>query len=94
MSAVSARARAQLASIQDEFIAPLVERIEDLSRDVGRLGAERGAAVAERDRLRDEALQLQRAQELSRAAPMRPGEAERVGVGHGVLRPWWRFWER
>ena len=94
VSAVSASARAQLASIRDEFIAPLVVRIEDLSRDVGRLGAERDAAVDERDRLRDEVTQLQRAQEVSRVATMHPGEAEGERVGHGVPRPWWRFWDR
>ena len=53
--------RAQLEAIRDEFITPLVNRIEELSRETGRLaGAERQAMLQaetleqERDELRGE----------------------------------------
>ena len=52
--AVSPTAMAQLEVIRDQWLAPLVARIEELSHDNGRLQAERNALAADRDRLAEE----------------------------------------
>ena len=45
-------ATAQLEAIRDQWLRPLVDRIEELSRENGRLEAERDALRVERDMLR------------------------------------------
>ncbi len=69
-------ARARLTDMRGACIAPLVERIEELSRDVGRLGPERDAAREERGQLRAEVDRLHRDQEQVSIG---------VGVTVGVL---------
>jgi hypothetical protein len=46
--AMTAAARRQVAAIRDEFVLPLVERIGELERDLGRVTAERDAEVRRR----------------------------------------------
>src|SRR5215211_1307038 len=52
LAAVNPQARAQLEAIRDEWLSPLVTRIEELSRENGRLEADRDAAHHERNELR------------------------------------------
>ncbi len=47
--AVSPTARSQLEAIRDEWLAPLVDQIREQAEEIGRLQAERSAAVRERD---------------------------------------------
>ncbi|MDP9470953.1 MAG: helix-turn-helix domain-containing protein [Chloroflexota bacterium] len=47
--AVSPAARSQLEAIRDEWLAPLVDQIREQAEEIGRLQAERSAAVRERD---------------------------------------------
>ncbi len=49
--AVSPAARSQLEAIRDEWLAPLVAQIREQAEEIGRLQAERSAAVRERDDL-------------------------------------------
>ena len=102
---VSDAARAQLAAIRDEFVAPLVDRIGSLERENGRLEAERDQAARQRDELRAQVERL-RAEEASRTQPEPPGAAERPEPASGPRRcvppseylasaPWWRrLWRR
>jgi hypothetical protein len=58
---IPAAARAQLAAIRDEFVAPLVEQIREQAERIGRLEAERDAlwATVERLEAEQEAAQTQ-----------------------------------
>ena len=78
---VSPEARSQLEAIRDEWLTPLVTRIEALSRDLGRV-------EQERDQLRVALERLQVSRDLATEHP-----AEQVSPEHRP-RPWWRFWER
>jgi excisionase family DNA binding protein len=94
----------QLAALVEPFTAPLVERIEELARENGRLQAERDAAVKASEALREEnaflrAVHDQRTTSIS-------GQGEAIGPEptpdasktsapqRAVQRSWWRFWER
>jgi len=75
---VSQAARAQLEAIRDEFITPLVARIEELSRETGRLAeAERWEsnrallAEQERDELRAEVELLREIRQTANVVPFR-----------------------
>jgi excisionase family DNA binding protein len=81
--AVSPAARSQLEAIRDEWLRPMMERNEELARQLGRV-------EQERDQLRVEVDRLYAATEPSAA----PGEAERQNMSHTAARPWWRFWDR
>ncbi len=90
---VSDLARQQLATIRDEWLAPLIARLGELERENGRLTAERDdlrrrveAAEAERDRLT-----------AAQGAQDGPGAPETLSVAHeaasgawGRLKRWWR----
>ena len=80
-TAVSSAARSQLEAIRDEWLTPLVTRIEELSRDLGRV-------EQERDQLRAE---LERVPVSRDAATEHP--AEQAPTEHRP-RSWWRLWER
>jgi len=80
---------AQLEAIRDQWLRPLVDRVEELSRENGRLEAERDQATRERDDLRGEAERLRRDQDAPRRPPAAPGAAEASKPGHGSR---WRRW--
>jgi excisionase family DNA binding protein len=96
--AVPPGAAAQLEAIRDEWLQPLVTRIEELSRENGRLESERDRARREGDDLRA-ALEQARA-ELAAAGhpptapPDAPGSPEGAGPDSSPPqpdpRPWWR----
>ena len=69
-------ARAQLAAIRDEFVAPLVATIGALERELGRLEAERDQATRERDELRAENERLRNAAVARPEAPAATEPAE------------------
>jgi len=92
--AVSDAARAQLAAIRDEWVAPLVDRIGALERENGRLEAERDQAARERDDLRAEIERVRTVPPVSEAPtapPAAPGGADASKPGHGSR---WRRWLR
>ena len=64
--APTATAMAQLEAIRDQFIAPLVNRIEELGRESGRLTAERDHERAARMALEDERAELRAELEILR----------------------------
>ena len=76
--AVSPAARSQLEAIRDEWLRPMMERNEELARQLGRVEQERDQLRVEVERL-----QVERSALLEQPAP-----------GHEVPRPWWRIWER
>jgi hypothetical protein len=98
---VSPAATAQLQAIRDEWLRPFVERIEELSRENGRL-------ETERDALRTELAELQAAQNLSRthekaaqrdvaaadASEARHGPYEFKPAGETLALAWRRWWRR
>ncbi len=86
-SAISPAARSQLEAIRDEWLAPLVERIQGQAERIGRLEAERDHLQAEVDRLRA-------AQEAAVAAPEPQHGALPAETAPDTSAPWWRFWER
>jgi excisionase family DNA binding protein len=82
--AVSPAARSQLEAIRDEWLRPMMERNEELARQLGRVEQERDQLRVEVDRLHAP---------LERSAGT--GEVERQEVSHTAPRPWWRrLWER
>ena len=81
---VSPEARSQLEAIRDEWLTPLVTRIEDLSRDLGRVGQERDQLRAEVERLRADHADAATRHDA-------PGREEPGDGGH-ERRPWWRRW--
>jgi hypothetical protein len=62
---VYTQARAQLEAIRDEWLTPYVDKIERLSRENGRLEAERDAAQHERDELRRRVAKLEVEQDIA-----------------------------
>ncbi len=76
--AVSPAARSQLEAIRDEWLRPMMERNEELARQLGRV-------EQERDQLRVEVDQLRSDQDAARSAPMATGEAEGADVSQ---EPW------
>ena len=91
---VSDAARAQLAAIRDEFVAPLVDRIGSLERENGRLEAERDQAARERDALRVEVERLRAGEDDPRTQPAASRAAERAEATWDPSAPWWRRWLR
>ncbi len=103
MVLVSDAARLQLATIRDEWLAPLVERIGELERENGKLettGAAKDGTITElrrRAEVAEAALSQQRqAAEAAQAARAVPGVQEAPGGGQeadpGVwarVRRWW-----
>ncbi len=87
MAAISLAARSQLEAVRDEWLAPLVDRIQSQAERIGRLEAERNALAAEVERLKA-------AQDAPQAAPLAPGEAQPREAAPDTSVPWWRFWER
>ncbi len=81
---VSPAAQSQLEAIRDQWLMPLVERVGELEREVGRLDAEREGVARDRDRLAeqvasDRGLADQLVNDLEReraAAVLRAEEAE------------------
>ncbi len=105
---VSDLARQQLATIRDEWLAPLIARLGELERENGRLAAERDelrrraeAAEAEVSRQRDKEAgaesSRQHEEERLQAAQEAPGAPEALAKaqkgGGGVWARWrWRWW--
>jgi excisionase family DNA binding protein len=95
------RQRAQLAAVVEPFTAPLVARIEALARDVGRLEAERDAAV---ERLAEievrfasagaEVAERATAKDAPRTRPEPPGAFDPWGPTQETLMFRWRRWLR
>ncbi len=85
-SIVTDAARQQLASIRDEWLAPMVAKITDQAQTIGRL-------EAERDQLRHEVEKLGRQASLAlpHATPSALAtDTPAPPVAAGVLRNWWR----
>ncbi len=85
--AISPAARSHLEAIRDEWLAPLVDRVQSQAERIGRLEAERDAALAEVERLKA-------AQDAAVDAPFAQGEAQPANAASDTAPPWWRFWER
>ena len=75
---VPSSATAQLAAMRDQWLRPLVGRIEELSRENGRLEAERDALRLERDTLR-----------LAAAVEEAPRDAPREPTAHQRREAFW-----
>lgn len=88
---VSEAARQQLATIRDEWLAPLIDKIGGLERDVGRLEAERDQARREADDLRARLEAATTAGNADAIADPAPATEPDPIVPAG-RRPWWRFW--
>ncbi len=86
-AAISPAARSQLEAIRDEWLAPLIDRIQSQAERIGRLEAERDALAAEVERLTS-------AQDAPSAAPEPQGEAQPAERTSDTAVPWWKFWER
>ena len=86
-SAISPAARSQLEAIRDEWLAPLVERIQGQAERIGRLEAERDAALVEVERLKA-------AQNAPSAAPAARHAPEPTGAALRASRSWWQAWRR
>ncbi len=84
-------ATAQMEAIRDQWLRPLVDRIEELSRENGRLEHERNALRLELDRLR---VAREDAPVTHERAPLsdapRTWAWEAVGDAPEPARPWWR----
>jgi hypothetical protein len=79
---VSEAARAQLAAIRDEFVAPLVDRIQAQAEEIGALKAERDALWSRLEHLEAE-------QDAAVAQNNAPGATEPVRPGAHALAAWW-----
>jgi excisionase family DNA binding protein len=82
-------ATAQLEAIRDQWLRPLVDRIEELSRENGRLEAEREALRIEIDRMR---LAPNDAPQDANAAPVRDDAP--AGASDSPRSGWRRWWRR
>ncbi len=85
---------AQLAALVEPFTAPLVARIEALSREAERERARADEAERERDRLRAALGNPQVKQDAPVAAREPQHEAQPVEPAADASVPWWKFWER
>ncbi len=86
-SAIAPAARSQLEAIRDEWLAPLVERIQNQAERIGRLEAERDHLQAEVERLRAAHDAAVVAQEPRHGA--QPG-----GTAPDTSLSWWASWWR
>jgi len=68
---LSHSATAQMGAIRDEWLRPLVDRIEELSRENGRLEQERDSLRSELDRVRAESVKPEHAPQDANTAPPR-----------------------
>jgi regulator of replication initiation timing len=75
-------ARAQLAAIRDEFVAPLVQQIRELAE-------ENGALKAERDALWSRLEQMEAERDVTVAQNDDPGATELAPPGPNALAAWW-----
>ncbi len=86
-SAISPAARSQLETIRDAWLAPLIERIQNQAERIGRLEAERDAALAEVE-------QLKAAQDAPSAAQEPRHGAQPADTAPDTpassQAPWWR----
>jgi hypothetical protein len=104
IASVSPAARSQLEAIRDEWLRPLIDELNVKSEEIGRLKAERDAAVKTSDALREENAFLRAVQRQASGATAGHGEAieirptsdtsESIAPQRPVQRSWWRFWER
>ncbi|MDP9358683.1 MAG: hypothetical protein M3Q71_18430 [Chloroflexota bacterium] len=87
VSAISPAARSQLEAIRDEWLAPLVERIQNQAERIGRLEAERNHLQAEVERLRA-------AQDAPSVAPAVHHATEPTNAAPDTSPSWWVSWWR
>ena len=94
LPAVPAAARAQLAAIVEEMIAPLVaaheERTAALARDLGRAEAERDQIASERAALRAEVARLRAVEDAPETRQDAPHATQPTDPAPLPPRPWWR----
>ena len=93
---VSDAARLQLATLRDEWLAPLVERLGELERENGRLeatGAAKDETIAELRR-RAEYAEAERDRLAAQAAPAAPGSTEGENADNPTGAPSPGFWAR
>ncbi len=92
-------ATAQLEAIRDQWLRPLVDRIEELSRENGRLEAERDQAAQEQEALRVDFDRLQLAHEDAPRSTVQAPQSDTSGgwrweavgrVPEPEHRSWWR----
>jgi excisionase family DNA binding protein len=79
---ITPAARAQLAAIRDEFVAPLVEQIREQAEEIGRLKAERDALWSRLE-------QIEAEQDAPVAAKEGAGRAETTATAPDAPRSWW-----
>ena len=94
LPAVAEAARVHLEAIRDEWLRPLMERNEDIARQLGRVETERDHLRAEVDRLLVLAAGDTSPQDAPSAAPGPPGEAEPPRPVSDALMFRWRRWLR
>lgn len=85
--AVNPNARAQLEAIRDEWLAPLVERIGQLEREIGRLEGARDAQAAEVAAKDEMIAELRRRAELAEHALHLPQAEETSGASAASVEP-------
>ena len=101
---VNPAALAQLEAIRDQWLQPLVDQLKDQAEQIGRLSAEKAAAIEDAEHLREEIAALRAARDRRTAPATGQGEAI-AGEGSAApqpvsghpgpsARPWWRFWGR
>ena len=103
--ALSHSATAQMEAIRDEWLRPLINRIEELSRENGRLEQERDSLRLELDQMRSESAKSENTPQDANPAPLRddaphmtsdtsPEASVAPGLASDRLVPGWRRWWR